>query len=171
MAGEIRFDRGYAAFQDRVREFERAPDVGYIVTEFMQYNGQPYYPIDAVIESNISSVWLGEGEPEDTSTLDILFRLIPQEHDAPVEYYFYEIVMRGGVRPYYAGFVDGSSLSITDEIVNGHRVIETDFEGNTFRWTYQSGFGNGPGQYRMSQVIGGPQTRHFRARGKRLGGA
>lgn len=166
MPGKIRFSRKYAKFQDGIRDFEKSFGVGISVTEFMHYDGEPYYPVSFLIESYISTTWLENSEPKTTDTLDVIFKIRSPEHDAPSDYFFFEIVIRNGDSAYYAGFADGSSLSVSDEVINGHHVIETTFDGNVFRWEFQPGVGNGLGQYRASGIIEGSSEQSGFKRGK-----
>lgn len=167
MAGEIKFRRDFAEFGSEVRPFERDDDVGYVVTELMFYEGYPYYPANALMDAKLSSTWLGDGEAMDEASLDLILRFEPSYPEAPDNYYFFEIVMRGDGFSYYGGFCDGSNLRVTDEVKNGHRVIETDFEGDVWRWVFTPGVGNGPGQYRFEQILGSSTANSVRRRGKR----
>lgn len=167
MSGTINFNRDFAEWGGNVRDFEKANDVGYVYTELLSFNGAPYYPVGSLMSAQISSVWLGDGEPQNEDTLDLILRMLPVEHDAPDDYFFYEIVMRGQSAPFHAGFVDGTNLRVLDEVVNGHRVLETDFEGNVWRFVFVPGVGNGAGQYRFQQIVGAGQTSALRRRGKR----
>lgn len=168
MNAYVSFNRDFAEFGNKVRPFERANDVGYVVTELMWYEGWPYYPTDALMDATITSLWLGEGEPKTEESIDLVLRFSPPEHDAPENYYFFEIIIRGEGEAYYGGFCDGTSMHATDEIVNGHRVIETEFEGSVSRWVYTPGDGSGPGQYKIQQLLGSPSSASVRRRGKRV---
>jgi len=167
MAGTINFTRDFAEWGPKIRNFERKDDVGYVYTELLSFNGAPYYPVGSLMTGLLSSIWLGEGEASSDDDLDLIIRMPPVEHDAPDNYYFYEIVMRGETAPFYAGFVDGNNVRILDEIVNGHRVLETEFDGSKWRFIFVPGIGNGAGQYQFEQVIGPNQTDTIRSRGKR----
>lgn len=130
MAGTIQFNRDYAAFGNQVKPHEKTDDVGSIVTEILSLW---FYPIGAVINAKISGIWLGEGEKPagDLENIDLLFKMGP-----PGEPYI-EIILRStGNPPAYGGWVAGQSLDVTDEIVNGHRVLVTTLEGTKLRWEY-----------------------------------
>lgn len=77
MSGKISFRRTYAGYGDNVRPFERANDIGSVITEFLWYEGSPFYPLGDLISANISSVWLGAGEPtkDDEDNLDLVFKM------------------------------------------------------------------------------------------------
>ena len=140
---------------------------GYEVNELVIYEGYPYYPANALMDAKLSSIWLGNVEVKDEANLDLILRFKPSYPKAPDNCYFFEIIMRRDGCSYYGGFCDGSELRITDEVKNGHRVIETDFEGNVWRWIFTSGVGNGPGQYRFEQILGYPTANSVRRLGKR----
>lgn len=143
MAGQLQFNRDYAAFGAQVRDFEKSDDVGYVVSEFLWYDGYPFYPVGALIEAQINAVWLGAGEAPDTSKIDLIFRMRSFE-DPDAGPFFFEIVLRDGDFSIYGGYAIGSALSVTDEIVNGHRVLESEFHGESLRYTFDPA----AGQYR-----------------------
>ncbi len=168
MSGTIKFTRDLAEWGSRVRDFERADDVGIVFTELLWFFGTPFYPIDTLMRARISSAWLGNGEAVEEDALDLILRMRLESDDSSDEYSFYEIVLRGDSAPFYAGFVDGTNLRVLDEVVNGHRVLETDFEGDVWRFVFVPGLGNGAGQYQFQQIVGAAETASIRARGKRL---
>lgn len=167
MNAHVSFNRDFAEFTSKVRPFERADEVGYVISELMWYNGAPYYPANALMDAAISSVWLGEGEPKSEDTIDLILRFEASFDGAPQNYHLFEIILRGEGPAYYGGYVAGSYFHATDEIVNGHRVIETELGGDVTRWVYEPHGGNGPGQYRFQQILGTPTTASIRQRGKR----
>ena len=86
-----------------------------------------------LINAKISAIWLGEGEKPagDVENLDLLFKM-----GAPGEP-FIEIILRStGNFPVYGGWLEGQSADVTDEIVNGHRVLVTTLDGTKLRWEY-----------------------------------
>src|SRR5690349_14760992 len=89
MVGTISFNRDYAAFGSQVRPFEKSDDVGIVVSEFLWYDGLPFYPIGALIDAKISSAWLGEGEAPsgDTADLDLIFKM-------GGDFGYFEIILR-----------------------------------------------------------------------------
>ena len=130
MAGTIQFNRDYAAFGSQVKPYEKADDVGLVVTEFLCLW---FYPIGALVNAKISAIWLGEGEKPagDTENIDLLFKMGSSGEP------FIEIILRStGNPPVYGGWVAGDSVDVTDEIVNGQRVLVTTLEGSKLRWEY-----------------------------------
>jgi len=166
MAGMISFNRNYAAFGSQVRPFEKSDDVGFTVTEFMWFEGAPFYPIGSLIDAKISSAWLGEGEPQsgDEADLDLIFKMREQEG-----FNFFEIVLRTAFGAVYGGYAGGQSLEVTDEIVNGHRVLiaHTDSIKDRYEYSLETG------QYMLTEIFsqagrGAMQTRLLKkARGRR----
>lgn len=134
MAGVLKFNRGYAEFGANIRDFEKTNDVGMIVTEFLWYYQRPFYPIASIVDSKITSVWLGEDEPKGKESLDLIFRMA--QFEEPDGFDLYEIVLRGDAKTAYGGWVAGKNLRVSDDIVNGHRVLETENDGYLERYTY-----------------------------------
>ena len=134
MAGVIQFNRNFAAFGNQVNPWEKSDTVGQVITELLCIWG---YPVGELIEAKISGIWLGEGErPEnDPDKLDIIFKM----RTASPQYY--EIVLRTEDDAWYGGFFEGQSLEVTDEIVNGHRVVYAINNGMRIRYEfYTEGF-------------------------------
>jgi hypothetical protein len=131
----VAFNRDYAAFGPDVRPYEKADDVGMVVTEFLWWAGAPLYPIGALIKSKISSAWLGEGEPRngDETNLDLIFKMSG--------YKLFEIVLRSDAGTSYGGWCYGDSLEVTNEIVAGHRVLIATDEGARIRYEFDPGVG------------------------------
>lgn len=164
----VSFNRDLAGFGIGARPFERTEEIGYAITEMMWFRGLPFYPFDALVDANLATVWLGEGKPQTEETADLVLRFSPSYRGAPVNYYFFEIILRGEGPACYGGYCDGSSLWVTEEIRNGHRIIETEFEGDVWRWGFVPGLGTGPGQYQFLEALGAPGASSFRQRGKRI---
>lgn len=137
MAGTLKFSREFAEFGPHIRDFEKANDVGIIVTEFLWFWGAPFYPIGDLMEARISAVPLGDGDPSSEELIDLVFQMPSGNPDE----FFYEIVLRVEGNAVYGGFAYGASLSVRDEIVNGHRVLEAKVGGDIVRYIYQLDIG------------------------------
>lgn len=146
MAVELKFDREYADFGPKIREFEKADDVGYVATEFLWYEGAPFYPIGDLMEAPISAIWLGEEEAPSEELIDLVFRM-PTGGDE--SWFFYEIVLRTKTGAVYGGFAAGETLRVLEEIVNGHRILEADFFGQPSRYVYEPTVG----RYQLSTTL------------------
>ena len=132
MAGTVQFNRNYAAFGNQVEPYEKSDDVGLAVTEMLAEN-RYLYPIGALINAKISGIWLGEGERPvgDKEDLDLLFKMAFP--DVP----FIEIILRSKGNPArYGGWALGDKLEVTDEIVNGHRVLIGSWQGEALRFEF-----------------------------------
>ncbi|MEM7683355.1 MAG: hypothetical protein AAF293_00920 [Pseudomonadota bacterium] len=118
MAGTIQFNREYISFGDDVEDYEKTPDIVVAWEEMLARWG---YPCGGQIGAKFSAQWLQDRErPEnDPETLDLLF-LIP---DQP----YIEIILNSGTSDArYGGWLSGSApVDVTDEIVNGYRVLVT----------------------------------------------
>lgn len=154
MAGKLTFNRRYAEFDKEVRDFEKSDDVGYVVTQFLWWEGAPYYPIGALMDADIGAIWLGEDDPQSSDVIDLIFRMRP--FDPASNIYEFEIVMRNGVEPFYAGYAVGSEMTVTDEVTNFHRVLVTQFDGAEFRYVFNPAIG----QYQLDEslVVEGPAS-------------
>ncbi len=148
VAVQIRFSKEFATWGLRVRPLEKADDVGLVVTEFLWFEGAPFYPISALNEARVSSVWLGgeSSSDEDEDNLDLIFEMGEIADRAK----FYEIVLRSEVGTSYGGYVAGDDLEVTDEIVNGHRVIIASVDQFKDRYEYAPGCG----QYQFAETLG-----------------
>ncbi|AYD04389.1 hypothetical protein [Neorhizobium sp. NCHU2750] len=132
MANPIVFGRSYMAFTAVTEPYQRADDVGYAIAEFMSFKGRPYYPIGALANTRIAASRLSAGDvlEADEDNLDLIFRMREAEGG-----YFFEIVLRSSQGTRYGGWLWGYDVEVTDEIVNGYRVIET-IEGSR-RWRFE----------------------------------
>ena len=76
MAGTVQFNRDYAVFGKDVKPYEKADDVGTVVSQIVCTWS---YPIGALINAKISGIWLGEGEKPagDVENIDLLFKMAP----------------------------------------------------------------------------------------------
>ncbi len=151
MAGMISFNRNYAAFAAGVRPFESADDVGLVVTEFLWDGGFPFYPIGALIDAKISSAWLGESDaPGNEADLDLIFKMRELEGAN-----YFEIILRTASGPIYGGWVAGQSLEVTDEFINGHRVLIGHDSGAKGRYEFDLQ----ASRYLLIEVFGGASAR------------
>lgn len=137
MSGELQFKRIYAAYGPGVRAFERSPQIAEIIAGIIC---RWAYPISAIIGNKLSSQWLSEGERDDESLedLDLLFEM-PEEG-------FIEIVLRDAdALPVYGGWLVHGQVTVTNEVMNGYRVINVVDESNeTIRHEYEETFGYSP---------------------------
>lgn len=146
MAGQIQFNRTYAQFGAQVKEYEKSDDVGFVVTEFLWFEGFPFYPISSLIDAKITGIWLGEGErpAADTNNIDLIFKMAGMGEG------LYEIVLRSDDGTFYGGWFFGDTLEVTDEIVAGHRVVIGSSGGEHFRFEFDPSIG----QYRLVETAG-----------------
>lgn len=49
MAGQVKFTRDYLAWGSQVKTYEKSDDVGVVVSDFMWFEGYPFYPIGALV--------------------------------------------------------------------------------------------------------------------------
>jgi hypothetical protein len=92
------------------------------------------YPVGALVNAKISAIYLGQGEKPagDVDDLDLISKMA-QPGDG-----FFEIVLRSkGNAPVYGGWAYGESLEVTDEIVNGHRVLIAKLGAQKRRYEYR----------------------------------
>ena len=132
MAGTLKFNREYAGFGPQIRDFEKDNDVGIVVTEFLWDSGVPFYSIGALMKARINAVPLGDGDPPSEDLIDLVFRMPTATEDS----FYYEIVLRVEGAAAYGGWIFGETLSVLDDVVNGHRVLETSVSGETLRFIY-----------------------------------
>lgn len=127
------FARPYLTFSSTTAPYQRADDVGYIVTEFMSFKGRPYYPIGVLTSARVTSVHLTARDPEegDEDNLDLLFRMREAEGG-----YFFEIVLRSSQGTRYGGWVWGYEIEVLDEVVQGYRVLLTHDGKKQWRFAY-----------------------------------
>ena len=155
MAGQIQFNRTYAQFGAQVKEYEKSDDVGFVVTEFLWFEGFPFYPISSLIDAKITGIWLGEGErpAADTNNIDLIFKMAGMGEG------LYEIGIRvegdkadlgSDDGTFYGGWYFGDTLEVTDDIVAGHRVVIGSSGGEHFRFEFDPSIG----QYRLVETAG-----------------
>ncbi|MGP9819815.1 hypothetical protein ACTZWW_07350 [Salinarimonas sp. NSM] len=118
MSGNANFNRVYIDFGSQVRDFEKAVEV-LAVVDFIQ--GAWGYGIGNLAGAKFGAQWLraGENAQKREEDLDLILQMV----DAP----FFEIVLRDGANgSRYGGWLEGGlPLQITDEVVNGYRVLTT----------------------------------------------
>ncbi len=147
MTEVVTFERDYATWVGQARPFEKADDVGYVVSEFLWFLGTPFYPIGGLVDAKVSSVWLGAGDRPlgDEDNLDLIFkmRIFPEGRQ------FFEIVLRSDAGASYGGWIYGQSVEIGEEIVNAHRVIIAEADGVKERYEFHPS----DGQYHLASSV------------------
>lgn len=119
-------------------------DVGLVASEFLFFENRVFYPVGALLDSVVKSVWLGMGAKKCSTASDIVFEM-SQSVDQPTGYYIYEIVLRTGNGASYGGWVFGSNFETTERFLSGHRIIRTSFRGESLDF----GFAPDTGQYKL----------------------
>lgn len=121
MSGTLKFDRTYLDFGTQVRPIEKTADVASVFEDILTTWG---YDVGDQIGGMFSAQWLGEGErpTNDTDRLDLIFEITGEP--------YFEIALRGetGVASYGGWLFGKQPVVVTDEIVNGHRVLLTTLE-------------------------------------------
>ncbi len=108
--------RHFAHFDDGVRDFEKSDDILDLLTEIIVDLDQN---IGAYIGGKFISLWLGEGEKDekDEADLDLLF---VNQVDGFIDIIFRQ---RAGFPRDGGALFPAKTLKLTDEIVEGYRVI------------------------------------------------
>lgn len=134
MTSHMVFGRFYMAFTALAEPYQRADDVGYVVTEFMSFKGRPYYPIGALATARIAPVHLSarDFDEADEDNLDLIFRM-REAHGG----YFFEIVLRSSHGTRYGGWVWGHDVEVLDEVVDGYHVLSTSNAGKHWRFEFR----------------------------------
>jgi hypothetical protein len=118
MAGTIQFNRTYIDFGPQVNAWEKTPDILSAIETFFGLWG--YDPMEQ-LGAKVTAQWLGEGEKpaNQNEAVDLIFEIKGQP--------FFEIVLNTpGKDAVYGGYLYGTQpVEITDEIVNGYRVLVT----------------------------------------------
>ncbi|MEM5585276.1 hypothetical protein WNZ15_22660 [Roseibium sp. AS2] len=141
MAGTVQFNRDVAEWGPKVKPWEKSEDVGFVISEILEL----YYPVGSLMTARISGNWLGEGEkPENNpETLDLMLQMQEAGGDEYVE-----IILRSTTfTPFYAGYLFGNEVEITDTLVNGHRVLISSNGHNRFRYEFDGA------QYSLAGVL------------------
>lgn len=113
--------------------YQRADDVGYAVTEFMWFDGKPFYPIGALADARIATLRLSAGafDDGDEDNLDLIFQMreVGGGH-------FYEVILRSNTGTSYAGWLWGQELEVLDDVEANHRVLLVECNGSKIRYAY-----------------------------------
>jgi hypothetical protein len=142
MAGLVRFTRDYGEFGNQVREFEKTEDVTLIlgtwaagVSILTQPPTTVQIPLGRIIVAKIAAERLSQGSGGDESELSLIFRVVDPEFPGIADYV---IVMRSEGEAWYGGSLlgDDETLVIRDDIVRGHRVLETKSGTDKVTWEY-----------------------------------
>jgi hypothetical protein len=143
MAGLVRFTRDYGEFGNQVAKFEKTEDVTLILTTWaaaalVTVTTPPatvQIPLGRIIVAKIAAERLSQGSGGGESELSLIFKVVDPEFP---EFPDYVIVMRAEGEAWYGGLVlgDDETLLIRDEIVRGHRVLETKSGTNKVTWEY-----------------------------------
>ncbi len=132
------FLRLYAQYGADIRDFEKDEEVslvlGVVMSEFA-------YPVSSLIGAKLSSQWLRAGDPslQDASVMDIMFEM--QQSG------FVEIIMRDpSGAAFYGGWLErGNTYRVTNELVCGYRIIESNkADGTVRRHSYSERYGYQP---------------------------
>lgn len=129
MSGKVQFNRDLAEWGPQVNPWEKTDDVGVVISDILDR----YYPVGALMTGKISGNWLGEGErpANDPETLDLMLMMREPDGDEYVE-----IILRStSFSPFYAGFLVGGGVEITDTLVNSHRVLIS--TNGQFKYRYE----------------------------------
>nr|WP_183795927.1 hypothetical protein [Allorhizobium borbori] len=122
-------------FDNRTDPFQRADDVGYVISEFLWFKGRPFYPVSALAQARISEFNLAareyNGSNEDN--LDLIFRMPRSEGG-----HYFEIILRSDEGTAYGGWAWGEELSYLDRFVNGYRVLAAYIEGHPVTFEYSA---------------------------------
>ena len=110
-------------------------DVGYVASEFLHYRGRPFYPVGALAKARVMRVWLGMGSGLVATRPDLIFAMPPFEYQSP-DFRLYEIVLRTTWGASYGGWVFGSKLRVASDFWSGHRVLHTEYRGESLQFDY-----------------------------------
>ncbi|WP_299937398.1 hypothetical protein [uncultured Pelagimonas sp.] len=138
MPGSFSFLRLYAQYGADIRDFEKDEDVSSVLSVIMS---EFEYPVSSLIGAKVSSQWLRAGHPSliDASAMDLMFEM--QQSG------FVEIVMRDASgTAFYGGWLErGNAYRVTNELVCGFRVIESQKpDGTVRRHSYSDRYGYQP---------------------------
>ena len=136
----IAFNSQYMMFDGRIEPYQRADDVGYAISEFLWFEGRPFYPAAALAQAKVAQVNLCALQPgeDNQDNCDLIFQM-PKADGG----HFFEIVMRSDIGTAYGGWAWGETLECLDQYVNGYRVLQARvnsthlaFEYSTQCWRY-----------------------------------
>ncbi|MCB1355524.1 MAG: hypothetical protein KDK53_03155 [Maritimibacter sp.] len=125
-------------------------DVGYAVSEFLHYDGRPFYPVGALSKARVMRVWLGTGKGLVTPQPDLIFEMPPFEGQ-PADFRLFEIVLRTTWGAVYGGWAFGTDLKLAADFWSGHRVLHTQYRGERLQFTYD--LPSGRYQYCASECV------------------
>lgn len=131
----IAFNSRYLVFDHRTEPYQRADDVGYVISEFLWFKGRPFYPVSALAQARINEANLAAREynKDDEDNLDLIVRMPKSEGG-----HYFEIILRSNEGTAYGGWAWGEELRYLDRFVNGYRVIATSIEGRTVTFEYST---------------------------------
>jgi hypothetical protein len=137
------FDHSYLSFTSAAQPFVRADDVGFVVSEFMWFEGRPFYPIGALTNASVALARLSAGryDERDEDNLDLIFQMREAEGGS-----FFEIVLRSHHGTTYGGWAWGRDLVVLPNVVRGHRVLCTTYAEERIHFE----FCEKSGQYRTT---------------------
>jgi hypothetical protein len=133
MMKRMSFNSSYLQFSSYTEPYQRADDVGYAITEFMWFKGYPFYAIGALTEAKVAYARLAQGDFEETDqdNFDLVFRMGESGGG-----HFFELVLRSDKGTAYGGWVWGEDLLVTDEFINGYRVLATNHAAGQTHFAY-----------------------------------
>jgi hypothetical protein len=116
----IAFNSHYMMFDGRTEPYQRADDVGYAISEFLWFDGRPFYPASVLAQAKIAQVNLCalQASEDNQDNCDLIFQM-PKADGG----HFFEIVMRSDAGTAYGGWAWGETLECLDQYVNGYRVL------------------------------------------------
>jgi hypothetical protein len=117
----IVFNSQYMMFDHSIEPYQRADDVGYAISEFLWFEGRPFYPATALAHAKVAQVNLctSAGREDSQDNCDLIFQM-PKADGG----HFFEIVMRSDAGTTYGGWAWGEALECLDQYVNGYRVLK-----------------------------------------------
>jgi hypothetical protein len=116
----IAFNSQYMIFDERIEPYQRADDVGFAISEFLWFDGRPFYPASALAQAKVAQVnlcALQAGE-DNQDNCDLIFQM-PKADGG----HFFEIVMRSDTGTAYGGWAWGETLERSDQYINGYSVL------------------------------------------------
>lgn len=131
----IAFNCHYMMFDGRIEPYQRADDVGYAISEFLWFDGRPFYPASALAQAKVAPVNLCslQVSEDNQDNCDLIFQM-PKADGG----HFYEIVMRSDTGTDYGGWAWGETLECLDQYVNGYRVLRAHINNSQASFEYSS---------------------------------
>ncbi|MCA0256806.1 MAG: hypothetical protein LCH47_09460 [Proteobacteria bacterium] len=129
----IKFSNPLLLFDQSSVPYQRADDVGFVITEFLWFDGKPFYPASALAHAKVSQVALSfsEGGSEAEDNCDLIFQMPKAEGG-----HFFEIVLRSDLATFYGGWVWGEEIEYLDRYKNGYRVLCSRIHGKQVTFEY-----------------------------------